>query len=222
MNIKVGYFNIAFSIINAINNTFNLILLDQFTLWNFCHSVLPFIITGVIFFLIRHNNVRNSYLLLGIGLISLSGVDYTNTVGITLFCFGCLINKSQKYALVGIVLIVCALLAKIFIHRMSITNTLSAFVLYFFILSTFFGNIYQAKQAPIKGSKLTPEQHEVLCYLDAGYTYKEIVDKLSEHVSIHTVRKRVQRACKKYNCRTSHQLISRLSKLGHIAHKMDN
>lgn len=218
---KVGHLNALASLGVVIHNFSIMIYDNDLSVFGLCRNVLPFLISGALFFLVRHNDKLNSYILLAIGLISSATGDYLNTVGVTLFCFSTFLNKDDSFIKLGVILVVFSLIIKIFVVGMQLTNLTSTILLYCFILSVFFFIIFQPKDKPSEYSLLTQEQYEVLYYLAHGYTHKEIVDKLSDLVSVHTVRKRIERARIKYDCKTSHELIFRLSQTGHFDKKSD-
>lgn len=219
--LKIGQLNLLFSILVIVSNTINLIYLDLFNAYEVLTSVIPFLCTAILFFLVRNNNIFNSYILVAIGLLASLVGSYSNTVGVTLACFACEINKNNSFKYIALTGLLISLVCKNFLIELSVTNLLSTIILYVFIITVYFSVTYRDKEKPLEDSLLTFGEHEVLIFKSQGFTDKEIVDKLSEHVSVHTVRKRIQRACGKYKCKTSHELIFRLSQLGHLTNKYD-
>lgn len=155
-----------------------------------------------------------------IGLLTvLFGEGPGNFSGILFIMLSIYIFNNKYTNIIILIIILFALTLRATINEYSIKATIALFSIHIFCIIGYFKYWHKVKPRILDAPELDDITAEILEYIVIGYQPKEIAKELTVSLSVNAINKRIQRACQRFNCKTSSHLIYVLCEKGYFRRK---
>lgn len=195
-----------------------IVVSDKMDYINIIIYILPFIIVGLVLLLFREYQSKISkYLMLILGLIITLFGNPGNFSGAIFIIYSIHLDPGRNKTIIKLGLLIVAITCKTLIIDISTVQTVSLLFInglcyaYYYILFT--------EKKVITINEIEDQTEQIIDYLIDGFEIKEIAVKTC--LSPAAVSKRINRLRDKEGCRTTIQLIAKLSIDRHLSKKID-
>lgn len=170
--------------------------------------ILPFIITALVFLIFR----KKEKLLTNIGFFALGLImsfvgTGGNFSGVIFFLFSIYISPKRNETIIKLVLITVSIACKSLVIQITGIQIINLLAIHYMALG--YGYILFSVKKTITVTEIEDQTEQIIDYMIDGLTIKEIAVK--SFMTVAAVNKRVNRLRDREGCKTTYQLIAKLS-----------
>ena len=174
---------------------------------------LPFLVLMILCFIFRNKYKFNAFLYAGMSVLALLTTSESgNLTGIIFLLFSLFVFQSLRTNIIILIITSIAILSKIFMGYTAM-EIIGTFLGYAYCILIYYILIHP-KQPKITNS-MDDVDRQILELKISGHSTKEIADKI--YLSSDAINKRMKRACEKYECGNTEQLVFTLIEKGYIS-----
>lgn len=151
-----------------------------------------------------------SYLILAYGIIYSLMPGMGNFSGATFFIFSIHTDYSKNKAMIKVfILLLCIAVKTVFVDTIGI-QAINLMAVNLFIIGLYFVLIKLPENPKKINIEMEDQTKQIVDYLDAGLTIKEISDQV--YINPTTINKRISRLKTQLNCKTNYQLFMKIGR----------